>query len=113
MRMGMRITLLGVVLCCAFLQRPAAASDAMSDVMRLCKGRSEMAELVMRFRQLGTSAASMMEKYDDLSYRAMVLVAYDTPRYHSKEAIERSVQEFSSAAYMHCFNSESSRLIAE
>lgn len=66
MRMGMRITLLGVVLCCAFLQRPAAASDAMSDVMRLCKGRSEMAELVMRFRQLGTSAASMMEKFDVL-----------------------------------------------
>ena len=90
----------------AFLWAPhTIAGDYREEVLFACKVQSELAEVIMQSRQHGITISRMVEqvKGDDVAL-ALVLVAYKKPRLGTKEAIDREVQEFSSAAYLRCFD---------
>lgn len=93
------------VLAALLFASSAMSNDRRAEVMRACKVQSELGEVIMQSRQQGIPISKMMEhvKGDDVS-QALVLVAYKRPRFHAKEAVEREVQEFSSAAYLRCFD---------
>ena len=43
---------------------------------------------------------------DAIIPQALALAAYKHPRFSTKEAVEREVKEFGSAAYLRCFDRE-------
>jgi hypothetical protein len=70
-----------------------------------CDLIGQIAEAVMERRQEGVSMSKMMGvpyKAGDALVESLVIAAYDSPRFHTKEMQERSVQEFRDRAYLQC-----------
>lgn len=85
---------------------PAAQKELEKTLRKLCDQTSSTAEIVMRKRQAGVSMKKMMEvtanEPPGSIGEALVITAYESPRYYTKEMQERSVEEFRDEAYLRC-----------
>lgn len=85
---------------------PAAEKELEKTLRKLCDLTSSTAEIVMRKRQAGVSMKKMMEvtanEPPGSIGESLVITAYDSPRYHTKEMQERSVEDFRDEAYLRC-----------
>ena len=80
----------------AALSAPATSAD-------LCKVMADTAELMMQARQQGVPMQPIMDATEMTSHKRMVVEAYETPRYITKEVQLRQVQNFRDKWYMWCF----------
>jgi hypothetical protein len=85
---------------------PVAEKELEKTLRKLCDLTSETAEIVMRKRQAGVSMKKMMEVTANEALgsiaESLVITAYDSPRYHTKEMQEWSIEEFRDEAYLLC-----------
>jgi hypothetical protein len=85
---------------------PVAEKELEKTLRKLCDLTSSTAETVMRKRQAGVSMTKMMEvtanEPPGSIGESLVITAYDSPRYHTKEMQERSVEDFRDKAYLRC-----------
>ena len=75
-----------------------AAADA-------CKMTGDIAEKMMMARQLGVSMQSVMAAAESPLRKAMVMDAYEVPRYATDEFQKRKAQDFRDKWYMSCYKS--------
>lgn len=86
------------------------ANQAEEEQKRLtCKSISIAARTIMERRHEGVSMSSMMEVQMDPAVRrimeALIVAAYDAPRYHSPAMQLRASQNFENDAYLTCVKS--------
>ena len=74
----------------------------------LCKVMADTAELMMQARQRGVPMQVIMDAAEMKSHKRMVVEAYETPRYITKEVQLRQVQNFRDRWYMWCFKDKKS-----
>lgn len=96
------------ILCIALLFTTVAHAEeeaTRAEHMKVCALRSEMAGLIMKFRQNGKPAVEMMNFVGgDAFNQVLVEVAYRRPRFHTEDAKQTEVVEFSNAAYIACLD---------
>jgi hypothetical protein len=82
---------------------PAWAESSGMSTQDACKKYSQIAEKIMTWRQDGKSMPKMMTDFGDSEImRAMIIDAYNTPRYNSQEYRQRSIENFRDEVYLHC-----------
>lgn len=73
---------------------------------KLCDVTASTAETIMRKRQAGVAMQKMMVVTADEPpgsiTEVLVIAAYESPRYHTKEMQNRSIEEFRDEAYLRC-----------
>lgn len=97
--------------------QPPAAAEATpqepeidpDDAKRLCSSASQLAKSIMTARQNGVPMAQAMEFPDATDNEkaravahAMVITAYEKPRFTTQEFITRAVADFESEMYLYC-----------
>ncbi len=95
-----------VALMLGFSSFSALASDTMDDILALCKVEEEMGMRIMTMRQAGAEMSRLMEALTDPLARAMVVMAYRTPRYQAESVAKLEAQDFAADAYLNCFERE-------
>lgn len=90
------------------------AAPAFSEDFRdACKHASEIAEAIMTARQNGATAPDVMDAAlkdtppeSKKLMEAIVLDAFDVPRYRTKEPQDREISEYASKIYTRCMAAE-------
>ena len=98
-----------IVLCLsllALLPATGHAEDSFKERMETCKAIEKLAESVMSARQRGMAMSKMLEIVneggsDDL-VNAMVMSAWDKPRYSGERYQQRAVSDYKDAAFGAC-----------
>lgn len=67
-----------------------------------CNSVSELAEVIMEHRQAGTDMAKIMGTAQEDATRQVIIMAYDSPRFHTERNQQRAVQDFKNDAYLAC-----------
>ncbi|MGK9054186.1 hypothetical protein [Neorhizobium petrolearium] len=67
-----------------------------------CAMEGAWASIIMGFRQLGTPLSELIQKSP--GKRAMIMMAYDYPRYNTEEMRERAKEDFVIDVEKICFN---------
>lgn len=72
----------------------------------ICKLNAEVSATIMKGRQNGVEMSKMIELIADSNNKegaeAVVIAAYDTPRYRTDEMITRSIEDFRNEIYLAC-----------
>lgn len=72
----------------------------------ICKLNAEVSAAIMKGRQNGVEMSKMIELIADSDNKdgaeAIVIMAYDTPRYRTDEMITRSIEDFRNEIYLAC-----------
>lgn len=83
-----------------------AQKELEKTLRKLCDLTALTAETIMRKRQAGVPMQKMMGVTADEPSGSvgeiLVIAAYDSPRYHTKEMQERSIEDFRDEAYLRC-----------
>lgn len=66
-----------------------------------CESIAGFAEQIMRNRQIGVPMSKMM-KVSSGAFSGMIVAAFDSPRYSTKEYQSRSISDFRDKAYLVC-----------
>lgn len=84
----------------AFLGAPAFAENLTDEE---CLRLYSLSELIMKSRQNGVPMPDVVKIFDGIeTMRALVIVAYDEPRYGTDEMQARTIQEFADSVYARC-----------
>jgi len=88
-----------------FLTQPVLGQS--KEAMESCGGYADTAKMFMERRQSGESMRAMMEVADGLGgfeevAKALVIKAYEEPRYHTEENKKRAAVDFSNDVYLSC-----------
>jgi len=67
-----------------------------------CESVAGFAETVMEARQKGVSLVKMMQATDNKLLQAIIMEAYETPRYSTEEYQARKIGEFRDSWYLAC-----------
>lgn len=80
-------------------------SHAEEDWRTGCKNAQDIAESIMKGRQQGVAMSKMMEVAEGDAaniLEALIIEAYDRPRYSTEKMQQRSVQGFRDDVYLEC-----------
>ena len=75
--------------------------------METCTGWGDPAERVMELRQGGVALSGVIEamgEHMNSTQRAMIMDAYDTPRFRTPRIVSEVVQDFRNEAEHNCFS---------
>lgn len=85
---------------------PEARAQTQEEKLLFCKEISELAETIMTNRQAGISMVQMIEVADgNKMASALVVAAYEQPRYSTEAVQARTIGDFRDEAYLACFQS--------
>lgn len=84
----------------ALLAGTSQADDDKSDTF--CTAINSLAKSIMTARQQGVSLAQAIEVAEGSAIKAIVLDAYERPRYRTEDNQQRQVVEFQDEWYMAC-----------
>lgn len=84
-----------------FTAATAFATEEVS-TREFCKGISTLAEVVMTYRQVGTSVVTLMEATSLPLAKLIIKEAYKMPRYSSGEYQRRAISDFRDEFYIQC-----------
>lgn len=98
-----KLIIAAAALLCAATITPAVAKDKTADQTpeQRCAMEGMWAYLLMGFRQLGTPPSDLIHKHPD--QRAMIMMAYDYPRYNTEEMRDRAKEDFRVDVEKMCF----------
>lgn len=84
------------------------AKTHQEQVQEFCGNESKIAGSIMRYRQLGASAAKLIELAEGNSlWISYVQYAYSQPQYSTEEYRSKAEQEFSNTVFMQCYKAGS------
>lgn len=64
----------------------------------------QFAEAAMELRQGGVPLSTALEPFEDFEPgQAIIKLAYDTPRFHSRSSVQRAVEDFRNDVERVCF----------
>lgn len=90
----------------AVLLAGSAAAQDEADAGEFCDSLHSLSTSLMRARQNGVSMATMMQsirgRASEEFLRALVIEAYEVPRYSSDEYRGRAVEDFANDQYLTC-----------
>lgn len=67
-----------------------------------CNDMAELAESIMTSRQQGIPITKLLGALKDDTFKGMVTVAYEQPRWHTKASQQRAITEFANEVYLIC-----------
>lgn len=80
---------------------------AETDVPATCKDLGQLAESIMEARQSGVTLSRSMEVAEGSDFtQALVLAAYQTPRFNTDEYQRESITDFRNAVELACFEAQ-------
>lgn len=81
----------------------AREATGWDDALELCAVKSRVAGSVMDLRQMGDRMSQLVERFkDDAAMVAMVMAAYEVPRYSGEGARAQASLDFENDYYQHC-----------
>ena len=83
---------------------PSFADNTKEQVLGFCSTLSGLAELMMQARQAGASMEDNLKVAQALPLAEAILIeAYNSPRFHTEEAQNRAVQDFKNSIFVQCY----------
>lgn len=87
----------------AALSATPFAAQAQFSTAAQCTSLGGIAETIMLLRQNGVPMSSVISKLDPEMYGALILFAYQQPRYSSPSFQSRAIEEFRNGMETACF----------
>lgn len=101
MKSNIKAVAMAVALSLTVFTQQAVAQDKVENI---CTVAADLAGVIMQNRQLGTPISKMMEVAGGDQYAiALILIAYDTPRFSTDEYQQEAVVNFSNEVGLACY----------
>ena len=97
----MKTTIIAAILAVA-----TTAAQAQQTTNEICTGWGELAATVMEVRQSGVPLSSVLAVFPEIVpvRRAMIMDAYDTPRYRTPRIVAEVIEDFRNDQEYKCFD---------
>ena len=97
----MKTTIIAAILAVA-----TTAAQAQQTTNEICTGWGELAATVMEVRQSGAPLSSVLAVFPDVKpiQYAMIMDAYDTPRYRTPRIVAEVIEDFRNDQEYQCFD---------
>lgn len=79
-----------------------SAPVAADDWKEKCSQISELSKTIMKARQVGVSMADSMGTASNKLGEAIIIAAYDKPRYSTPKVQQQTIEDFSNEWYLQC-----------